>query len=185
MATSQHEGHANQLDLLIRAGNTILDVCDFGPEAGARARGCVCSPRPRRVCSAVLVRESNGGQSGSDHLGSDLHGVATQSIKPGFLITLRNSLPSERGAGRVHGMFCTCARVLPIELGPGITVYTGGAQPGSAEMLSFLRLCHAVCSRKDMWFYFRRCKSEACYESLLKKKKENNFAYICVASTAL
>lgn len=38
MATSQHEGHANQLDLLIRAGNTIFDVCDFEPEAGAYAR---------------------------------------------------------------------------------------------------------------------------------------------------
>lgn len=56
MATSQHEGHANQLDLLIRAGNTILDVCDFEAEAGANARaafvnldrgtsGPVCSAR--------------------------------------------------------------------------------------------------------------------------------------------
>lgn len=38
MATSQHEGHANQLDLLIRAGNIILYVCDFEAEAGASAR---------------------------------------------------------------------------------------------------------------------------------------------------
>lgn len=29
-----------------------------------------------------VVRESNGGQSGSDHLGSDLHGVATRIVKP-------------------------------------------------------------------------------------------------------
>lgn len=38
MATSQHEGHANQLDLLIRAGNLILYVYDFEPEAEVNAR---------------------------------------------------------------------------------------------------------------------------------------------------
>lgn len=38
MATSQREGHANQLDLLIRAGNKIIDVYDFKPKARANAR---------------------------------------------------------------------------------------------------------------------------------------------------
>lgn len=38
-------------------------------------------------------------------------------------------------------------------------LHIGCAQPGSAKMLSFLRLCHAVWSRKDMWVYFYCHKS--------------------------
>lgn len=40
MATSQHEGHANQLDLLIRAGNVSLFAHDLDPGAKVNAR-CV------------------------------------------------------------------------------------------------------------------------------------------------
>lgn len=38
MATSQHEGHANQLDLLIRAGNVFLCTYNLDPRANANAR---------------------------------------------------------------------------------------------------------------------------------------------------
>lgn len=38
MATSQHEGHANQLDLLIRAGNVFLYVHDLDLGAKVKAR---------------------------------------------------------------------------------------------------------------------------------------------------
>lgn len=39
MATSQHEGHANQLDLLIRAGNVSLCTCNFDPGADSNTGG--------------------------------------------------------------------------------------------------------------------------------------------------
>lgn len=38
MATSQHEGHANQLDLLIRAGNVYLSTHNFDPGANFNVR---------------------------------------------------------------------------------------------------------------------------------------------------
>lgn len=39
MATSQHEGHANQLDLLIRAGNVSL--CTYNLDPGAKVKALV------------------------------------------------------------------------------------------------------------------------------------------------
>lgn len=83
MATSQHEGHANQLDLLIRAGNVSLWAHDLDTGAKVNARDMFFY-RDRRALLCLVERRSNGGQSGSDHLGSNLHGVATRVIKPGL-----------------------------------------------------------------------------------------------------
>lgn len=82
MATLRHEGHANQLDLLIRAGNVSLVYSRRPPGSSFLSAGCGlgslgrCAPVRRRL------RRSNGGQSGSDHLGSSLHGAASRRSEP-------------------------------------------------------------------------------------------------------
>lgn len=110
-----------------------------------------------------VVRESNGGQSGSDHLGSDLHGVAPRLIKPCLKICkhLKTTCP----LCWVPVMCTGCVLHVWADFPHRSWTWNNGlhigcAQPGSAEMLSFLRLCHAVWSRKDMWFYFFCRKSD-------------------------
>lgn len=69
MATSQHEGHANQLDLLIKAGNvTFMLSFTTTQKLPWMYRSCFLK---RVRCCFVRVGAcwSNGGQSGSDHLG--------------------------------------------------------------------------------------------------------------------
>lgn len=61
-------------------------------------------------------------------------------------------------------------------------LHIGCAQPGSAEMLSFLRLCHAVWSRKDMWFYFFCRKSDTENELLASQIFSFSILHICAAS---
>lgn len=58
MATSQHEGHANQLDLLIRAGNVSFRTHHLDPGASSDARAVFCSspaaPRSAQQCAKVM-----------------------------------------------------------------------------------------------------------------------------------
>lgn len=123
MATSQHEGHANQLDLLIRAGNVSLQVHDLDTGAKVKARDMLFYLDRR--ASVRLVRRSNGGQSGSDHLGSTMHGVATRVIKPVLRgDKLKTGFPVQAG-GQLSAqiLFCMLDQIFLIEVGSGITVY--------------------------------------------------------------
>lgn len=58
MATSQHEGHANQLDLLIRAGNVTL--CSHNPDKGASVNArlvfitSAAAPQSAKECAEVM-----------------------------------------------------------------------------------------------------------------------------------
>lgn len=58
MATSQHEGHANQLDLLIRAGNVPSPTHGLELRARANVRGLfltsTAAPRSAEQCAQVM-----------------------------------------------------------------------------------------------------------------------------------
>lgn len=122
MATSQHEGHANQLDLLIRAGNV------FHPRLWCRCgtlgrRAGQVFPRNRCAWPRVVALWSNGGQSGSDHLGSGLHGAATRFIPP----ALRGDYGSLIAAGGLLSaprVPCTFVPDFPLRSGAGITAWS-------------------------------------------------------------
>lgn len=58
MATSQHGGHANQLDLLIRAGNVTLYSCSRGMGANFNERlvflTLAAEPESAEECTEVM-----------------------------------------------------------------------------------------------------------------------------------
>lgn len=69
---------------------------------------------------------SNGGQSGSDHLGSRLHGVATRFIMPGLRgdYVQHGFLIAAAGLLRARSVLCMFVSDFPSNLWAGITVWS-------------------------------------------------------------
>lgn len=100
MATSQHEGHANQLDLLIRAGNVIFRTRGFDLSCARLLflSASAAPPSAEKKCGEVME-----GNQEVITLVSNLHGVATRFNRSRFI-----RRETSVGCGGVYRWRVTC-----------------------------------------------------------------------------